>query len=176
MPKTLVFDAPEVLWLSASGVETNRGLVSLKTEPRVSLGRLARMLDLKNPLKSPRRRKLVVLALLVLSVVAIVTIPGRYPVAVQHSKEAVLKTDLQTMRDAIEKYTADNRKPPASLQDLVDANYLRAIPVDPITIRRDWVVEFGDVPLSPNLVAGGIIDVHSSSTKISLEGTRFNTW
>lgn len=136
------------------------------------------MLDLQNPLKSPRRRRLVILALLVLSVVAILMFrSGQYINEVHPlSKEAVLKTDLRTMRDAIDNYTLDKQKSPTSLQDLVDANYLRRIPIDPITHRPDWVVDSGGFPLSPDTVAKGIIDVHSSSTKISLEGTRYNTW
>src|SRR5256886_9603450 len=34
----------------------------------------------------------------------------RYDKVVQHSKEAVLKTDLRTMRDAIDNYTLEDRK------------------------------------------------------------------
>ena len=41
-------------------------------------------------------------------------------------------------------------------EDLVDANYLRTVPVDPMTHRPDWVVEFGDVQLPPGSVAKGI--------------------
>ena len=91
-------------------------------------------------------------------------------------REQVLKTDLQIMRDAIDDYTLDKRKPPTSLQDLVNANYLRAMPVDPITNERDWTVDFDDVLLLGDSGAKGIVDVHSSSAKISLEGTRYNAW
>lgn len=93
------------------------------------------------------------------------------------SKEAVLKSDLKTMREAIDKYTLDKQKPPQSLQDLVDANYLRAIPVDPMTGERDWRVEFGDVRVSPSVVAEGIRHVHSSSPKTSpFDGKPYDTW
>lgn len=159
-----------------SGVETNSGLVSLeKLEPRAQQ-QACTMLDLKNPLKSPRLRKLVLLAIVVLSVFAIMTIRVGEPSIPRRTREQVLKTDLQIMRDAIDDYTLDKRKPPTSLQDLVNANYLRAMPVDPITNERDWTVDFDDVLLLGDSGAKGIVDVHSSSAKISLEGTRYNAW
>ena len=66
---------------------------------------------------------------------------SRYCPPIQHSREAVLKTDLRTIRDAIDNYTLDKREPPHSLQDLVDAGYIRAIPVDPITHKTDWLLD-----------------------------------
>jgi len=56
-----------------------------------------------------------------------------YVRAIQRSREAVLRTDLRTIRDAVDNYTLDKHRRPKSLQDLVDAGYLRAIPVDPMT-------------------------------------------
>jgi|SRR5215469_7909152 len=55
---------------------------------------------------------------------------------IQRSREAVLRTDLRTIRDAIHNYTLDEHQRPKSLQDLVDAGYLRIIPVDPMTEKR----------------------------------------
>ena len=49
------------------------------------------------------------------------------------AKEAVLKTDLFRMRDAIDQYYADKGKYPASLDALVSDGYMRKIPEDPIT-------------------------------------------
>jgi len=81
-----------------------------------------------------------------------------------------------TMRQAIDRYTLEKQKPPQSLEDLVDAKYLRSIPVDPMTNKRDWAVESTDVHLSPNLTVNGISDVHSSSTKTSMNGTPYSIW
>lgn len=97
------------------------------------------------------------------------------------SREAVLRTDLRTIRDAIDNYTLDKGEPPHSLQDLVDAGYLRAIPVDPITKKWDWLPDFespvlADPVLSPDLQTRGLVGVHSNSNRISPDGTKYSEW
>jgi hypothetical protein len=52
-------------------------------------------------------------------------------------KEAVLRQDLFTLRQVIDQYTMDKQKAPGSLEDLVNAGYLKSIPIDPFTGRRD---------------------------------------
>jgi hypothetical protein len=42
---------------------------------------------------------------------------------IQRTKEAQLKEDLRTMREAIENYAIYERQAPQSLEDLVRANY-----------------------------------------------------
>lgn len=85
------------------------------------------------------------------------------------------------MRDAIDNYTLDKNQPPHSLQDLVDAGYLRAIPRDPITNKADWELDLegpvlGDPVLSPDLKAEVLVDLHSNSNRISLNGTKYSEW
>src|SRR5690242_9284455 len=46
---------------------------------------------------------------------------GRYDRSVQRSREAVLKQDLYTMRQAIQQYTLDKQAAPTSLDDLVSS-------------------------------------------------------
>jgi general secretion pathway protein G len=102
---------------------------------------------------------------------------GRYDRSVQRSREAVLKQDLYTMRQAIQQYTLDKQAAPSSLDDLVSAKYLGTIPVDPFTRAKDWHPEFEDLLDSPQQTAPGITDVHSSSQVLSpFEGTPYNTW
>jgi general secretion pathway protein G len=102
---------------------------------------------------------------------------GRYDKSVQRAREAALKDDLQVMRQAIENYTLDKQAAPQSLQDLVDAKYLREIPVDPMTRATDWQLTFGDTVLSPDQSSTGIEDVHSNSSGTSLfEKTPYNAW
>jgi general secretion pathway protein G len=67
------------------------------------------------------------------------------------------------MRDAVDHYTLDKQQAPQSLQDLVDAHYLRAIPVDPITHKADWVPVFGEIEMSPDKKVRGLCDVRSNS-------------
>jgi general secretion pathway protein G len=101
----------------------------------------------------------------------------RYDKVVQHSKEAVLKTDLQTMRDAIDNYTLDKQAAPQSIDDLQQAGYIRSVPVDPMTSAKDWVPQFDSVVLSPDQTTTGIVDVHSNSPRVSpFNNTPYNEW
>ena len=101
----------------------------------------------------------------------------RYDRSVLHSKEAALHHDLSVMREAIEQYTLDKEQAPQSLDDLVSAGYLRAIPTDPVTGGKDWVTDTSDAVLDPDQSSGGISDVHSSSPAVSpFENTPYNTW
>ena len=102
----------------------------------------------------------------------------RYDRSVTYAKEAALHHDLSVMRDAIEQYTLDKQQAPQSLDDLVSSGYLRAIPPDPVTGAKDWVVATSDLLLSPDETSnGGITDVHSASDRVSsFEGTPYSTW
>jgi len=133
----------------------------------------------------PERRKaeergftlleLAVVMLLIITLAAI-TVPA-YQMAVQRSKEAVLRDDLHTMRSTIDEYTVDKETPPQSLQDLVDAGYMHAIPVDPMTGSTDsWVPDIKDVPVPPDQTASGVVDVHSGSEGKALDGSAYNSW
>jgi general secretion pathway protein G len=88
----------------------------------------------------------------------------------KRAREAALRHDLLVIRQAIDNYTLDKQRPPKSLQDLVDAHYLRVIPTDPFSCKEDWVAPIEDVPLSPDLRATGIVDVHSRSNRVDGEG------
>jgi general secretion pathway protein G len=102
---------------------------------------------------------------------------GRYDRSVLRSKEAVLKQDLYTMRQAIQQYTLDKQASPSSLDDLVSAKYLGTVPIDPITRAKDWHVDSEDVLLTPEQTSSGITDVHSSSDTISpFENTAYSSW
>jgi general secretion pathway protein G len=102
---------------------------------------------------------------------------GRYEGAVIRAKEASLHQSLFVMRAAIQDYTLDKKTPPQSLDDLVTAKYLRAIPTDEITRSKDWDTETSDSALSSDQTATGISDVHSKSEKVSpFENTPYNTW
>ena len=101
-----------------------------------------------------------------------------YQVAVVHSREAVLKDDLFTMRKMIDEYTVDKQKPPESLDELVDAGYLRGgVPVDPFTgSNQTWKTDTEQVPITPDQATSGIVDVHSGSDDTALDGTAYSSW
>jgi general secretion pathway protein G len=116
--------------------------------------------------------------MIVISIIVILVgmAAGIYTRTVQHAREAVLKKDLQTMREAIDNYTLDKQQAPQSLQDLVDAHYLRQIPVDPINQETDWVLHYGDAVMSVDQTGTGVDDVHSGSDQISSDGTPYSSW
>jgi general secretion pathway protein G len=94
----------------------------------------------------------------------------------RRAREATLKFDLLTMREAIDNYTLDKQQPPQSLQALVNGHYLKEIPTDPFTRKKDWVPQFDDVVLSPEQLSTGMVDVHSASSQVSSNGIPYNEW
>jgi general secretion pathway protein G len=112
----------------------------------------------------------------IIGILATLAIPS-YIGAVHHAREAVLKQDLQVMREAIDSYTMDKQKGPQSLQDLVDNGYLRAIPEDPMTHTRDsWVTDTSDAVFSLDQTDPGIDNVHSGSEELGTDGQEYSSW
>lgn len=112
---------------------------------------------------------LVVMAVLatLLSIVA-----PRYFDSLDRAREAALKTDLRLLREAIDKHKADTGRLPASLDALVQARYLRAIPEDPFTERTDsWIA----VP-SQDVSLPGVADVRSGAQGAARDGSAFSSW
>lgn len=100
-----------------------------------------------------------------------------YKDSVTHAKEAVLQDDLFTLRHVIEQYTMDKRKAPQSLDDLVTARYLGALPKDPFTkSNTTWVVEMEDYLTAVDPSSPGIANVKSGSDQTALDGTTYNAW
>ena len=91
------------------------------------------------------------------------------------SKETVLKTDLFTLRSTIDQFTRDKKRAPQSLEELVQAGYLKKIPTDPMTNDPNW-----DPVMETDMISDdveiGIADIHSSSNQISTESTAYSTW
>lgn len=93
--------------------------------------------------------------------------------SISRAREATLREDLYVMRKAIDDYYADNGKYPGELSDLVNKRYLRGIPADPVTERRDtWMA----VRTGNGRGQDGIIDVHSGSELAANDGTPYRDW
>ena len=57
------------------------------------------------------------------------------------AKEATLRNTLFTLRNIIDQYYADNGVYPESLENLVDKQYIRAVPKDPFTgTFNTWIL------------------------------------
>jgi general secretion pathway protein G len=80
------------------------------------------------------------------------------------------------MRSAIAQYRLDKGRAPQHLNELVAAGYMRAIPEDPLTNSPTWIEVPERVKQSADQYWPGIDDVHSASTLISSDGTRYDTW
>ena len=112
----------------------------------------------------------------IISVLVAVAVP-MYQKAIIRSKETVLKQNLFTLRSVIDEYTYDKGKAPQSLNDLVTEQYLRAIPIDPMTGNNtSWKIIMEDAVTSVSQSEPGIFDVRSGSSEKSLEGTPYSEW
>ena len=111
--------------------------------------------------------------LVVLALISILATMGmaQYRQGIVHAKEAVLKTDLFDLRDAIDQYYADKGQYPGTLDALVTDGYIRKIPVDPFTNAADTWQSIPSEP-DPNnpTAAPGIYDVKSGSDQTGIDG------
>lgn len=95
----------------------------------------------------------------------------RYFQHVERSKEAVLRENLATMRDAIDQYHADTGTWPVSLETLVEKRYLRRLPPDPITESTDsWQI------VAPPDDGSGVYDLRSGAEGTALDGSTYADW
>jgi general secretion pathway protein G len=123
-----------------------------------------------------------IIVIAIIGILAAIAMPALKDMP-RRATEAVLKTNLHTMRDVIDQYYGDKGKYPTSLQQLVEAGYIRKIPND-ITKRSDtWELEYEEASEDnppPETESGegepGIIDVHSGSPLNSLDGTPYREW
>lgn len=95
--------------------------------------------------------------------------------SIHRAKEAALKEDLFVMRKAIDDYYADNGHYPPRLALLVEKRYIRSLPADPITDRKDsWILVRTEEPGPDG--ERGITDLRSGSDKKSNAGTPYRSW
>ena len=114
--------------------------------------------------------------MLIISILLAIAVPS-YISAIRSAREAALREDLHTMRDAIEQYTEDKEAAPQSLDDLVQAGYLKALPVDPMThSSTTWVPDQSDTYTNVDQSQTGIDDVHSGSELVGSNGTPYSEW
>lgn len=129
-------------------------------------------------LRSSRGFTILELMVVMTIVVTLATIAMvQYRQSVQLAREAVLKDDLFKLRDAIDQYYADKNQYPPSLDDLVSAGYIRAMPKDPITNSTStWQA----VPAEPEAgnpsITPGVYDVKSGAEQQAMDGTRYSDW
>ncbi len=100
-----------------------------------------------------------------------------YQQSIIRAREAVLSQNLFTLRSVIDQYTMDKQKAPQSLDDILQAGYLKQIPIDPITNSRDtWQTEQEDVLQSADQTQPGITNVHSGANGVGSNGVAYSEW
>jgi general secretion pathway protein G len=101
-----------------------------------------------------------------------------YRTIIVRAHEANLRDELFTLRSQIDHFTHDNARGPSSLEELVEKEYMGAVPIDPFTGSSEtWQVDPGDASLAiDDSAPAGIVDVHSGSPDSSLEGTPYSSW
>ncbi len=114
------------------------------------------------------------IVMIIMAVLLSIAVPI-YNHSLLRSREAVLRSDLFTLRSLISQYTLDKQKAPQSLDDLVPT-YIKAVPKDPMTGEANWEPVQEDVLLSVDQQDPGLTDVHSASNAISTDGTAYSTW
>jgi len=118
--------------------------------------------------------------------------------SIKYQQEAELRRDLQTMRDAIDRYkdAADknlirtevgNENYPPDMDTLVRGvnvgtsdkkiRFLREIPVDPMTKQKDWNFRcVSDDPDSHSWCGKNVFDVYSNSHETGTDGRQYTDW
>lgn len=111
--------------------------------------------------------------LVVMAIIAtlLTLVAPRYIQSVDRSREAVLRTNLKLLRSAIDQHYADRGAYPESLETLVNRRYIREIPEDPISERRDTWVAYGHPAGLP-----GVYDVRSGAQGSASDGTAYASW
>jgi general secretion pathway protein G len=92
------------------------------------------------------------------------------------SKEAVLKSNLLTLRTQIQHFVADKGRAPQTLDELIRTGYLYELPMDPIANTREWRTIPEDPELAADQMAPGIFNVRSTSQGHSPNGSAYAEW
>ncbi len=112
--------------------------------------------------------------LVVLAIVAtlLVLVAPRYINQLEASKEVVLRDNLLATRGVIDKFYGDLGRYPESLEELVEKNYLRSLPFDPITdSNTTW-----QIIAVPAGSKGNVFDLKSGSAGTSKQGQSHAQW
>ena len=114
------------------------------------------------------------IAMFIMIILLSIAVPT-YERSVRQAREQVLKENLWQLRNSIEQYRADKGKLPKSVDDLVQAKYLREKPIDPILEKTEWNEIQGDDINSPD-GEQGMINVESLADGEDSDGKPFKQY
>jgi len=105
----------------------------------------------------------------IIAVLLLIAYP-RYQSSVDRAEYVTLLGNIQQIRNTIDHYYEDKGHYPDSLERLVEGNYLRSVPVDPITgSNGTWVLLRGT-----GADSNGVVDVRSGATGTSWSGLAYS--
>jgi general secretion pathway protein G len=114
------------------------------------------------------------IAMFIMIILLSIALPT-YQRSVRNAREIVLQENLFQMRRSIDQYSGDKGKLPASLDELVEAKYLRERPVDPVSETTEWNEVMGEDPNSSD-GEQGLVDVKSNAEGEDLNGKSFSEY
>ena len=112
--------------------------------------------------------------LIVLAIVSVLLtlVSPLYVKQIEASKETVLRENLRLTRDVIDKFYADLGRYPDSLNELIEKNYLRDLPVDPIAESSTaW-----QIIDAPSGYKGRVYDLKSGAQGADRNGKPYAQW
>lgn len=125
-----------------------------------------------------------IIVIAIIGILAAIALPQLRHTPIK-TKEAVLRTNLRTIRDALDQYHGDKGHYPTSLETLEEEGYFREVPADPMTKSSEtWELIYEEIdpdapPAETELPESGepgIFDVRSGSDEIALDGTPYSEW
>lgn len=114
------------------------------------------------------------IAMFIMIILLSVAIPT-YQRSVQQARETVLKENLWQMRRAIDQFSADKGKLPKTIDEMVEAKYLREKPMDPILEKAEWEEVQGEDTNTPD-GESGLKDVRSMAEGDDSQGLAYNKY
>ena len=114
------------------------------------------------------------IAMFIMIILLSIAVPT-YERSVRNAREIVLKENLFQLRRSIDQYSGDKGKLPASIDDLVEAKYLREKPLDPISESTEWEEIQGE---DPNSADGeqGLINVKTLAQGEDINGVPYSEY
>lgn len=110
--------------------------------------------------------------LVVMTIIALlltIALP-KYFGSIERAKEATLRENLKVLRTTIDRFRADTGRFPENLDELVAKQYLRSVPLDPVTeSAATWVVV-----AHQDAEVAGVFDVKSGAKGVGRDGAQFS--